>query len=91
MGVLFVPLLLAVVGYLFAIYGAGLRNRRKYRWVSAVGIGALVTTLAHSTVDFSIQIPGYAVSFAAVVAATAILAKRDMREAPRNRQKVQTR
>ncbi len=91
MGVLFVPLLLAVVGYLFAIYGAGLRNRRKYRWVSAVGISALITTLAHSTVDFSIQIPGYAVSFAAVVAATAILAKRDMREAPRNRQKVQTR
>jgi hypothetical protein len=73
LGVIFVPLFLAVVLGLFGAFITGFRKRKSLRWVSVCGLAVLVVFLLHSIVDFSIQIPGVAVSFAAIMAATVVL------------------
>jgi O-antigen ligase len=68
--------LCALVGYavLIAVFLRGLRNRHKYRFIPVMGLATLVLTSLHSIVDFSLQIPGFNVYFAAVIAATASIA-----------------
>ncbi len=63
--------LVMVVGYLtlIAAFVRGLARRRRYRFVPAMGLCALALASLHSIVDFSLQIPGLAVYFAAVMAA----------------------
>jgi hypothetical protein len=66
------PFALAVaIGYfvLIAALVRGLARRRRYRFVPAMGLCALALVSLHSIVDFSLQIPGLAVYFAAVMAA----------------------
>lgn len=46
----------------------GLRTRKRYRWAPIAGLGILSIILLHSTVDFSLQIPGFAVFSAAAMA-----------------------
>ena len=73
LGIIFVPLLLIAVVGLFLVFLSGLRKRKSLRWVSATGMAVLLLFLLHSIVDFSIQIPGVAVSFAAIMAAVVVL------------------
>lgn len=68
-GVMFPLLLILAVVTILIMLIAGLRSRKRYRWVAAAGLGVLAIVLAHSTVDFSLQIPGFAISFAAMMAA----------------------
>jgi O-antigen ligase len=67
------PFLLALaVGY-FVLVAAlihGVRDRRQFRFVPVMGLAALILASLHSIVDFSLQIPGVAVYFAAIMAAT---------------------
>jgi O-antigen ligase len=61
----------AVFGYaiLLGVCLRGLRARHKYRFIPVMGLAALVLASLHSIVDFSLQIPGFNVYFAAVMAA----------------------
>lgn len=68
LGVVFIPILLAALIGLTLAFLTGLRKRKALRWVSATGWAILVLFILHSIVDFSIQIPGVAVSFAAIMA-----------------------
>ncbi len=60
-------MLIAVLFLLFAVL-RGIRLRKSMRWLPMAGLGVLLTVILHSIVDFSIQIPGFAVWFAAVMA-----------------------
>lgn len=68
-GVIAIPLSLIVVFSLAFGFASGLGQRRSMRWAPMVGAGVLTTVLLHAAVDFSLQIPGFAVWFAAVMAA----------------------
>lgn len=66
------PFLAALaIGYtvMVGVFVRGLKVRHSLRFVPIVGVGALVLVTLHSTVDFSLQIPGVGVYFAAVTAA----------------------
>jgi O-antigen ligase len=60
-----------VIGYgvLIGAFIRGIRTRRRYRSIPTMGLSALVLVSLHSLVDFSLQIPGVGVYFAAVTAA----------------------
>lgn len=73
MGVAFVVLGGATLVVLIAVFVTGLRKRRSLRWAAATGSAVLLLYLIHSIVDFSIQIPGVAVSFALIMAACVLL------------------
>lgn len=73
LGVVFVPMLLTVVLGLSIIFLSGLRRRKSLRWASATGLAILFLFVLHSIVDFSIQIPGVAVNFAAIMAGVAVI------------------
>jgi O-antigen ligase len=67
------PFLAALaIGYfvLLAALIRGVRDRRQFRFVPVMGLAALILASLHSVVDFSPQIPGLAVYFAAIMAAT---------------------
>jgi len=66
------PFLVATaLGYaaLIGIFLRGARTRHRRRFAPIIGIAALLLTTLHSMVDFSLQIPGFAIYFAAVMAA----------------------
>jgi O-antigen ligase len=65
-------LLALAIGYfvLLAALIRGVRERRQFRFVPVMGLAALILVSLHSVVDFSLQIPGLAVYFAAIMAAT---------------------
>ncbi|HEY1942350.1 MAG TPA: O-antigen ligase family protein [Roseiarcus sp.] len=73
LGVLFLAVL--AVGYvtLAGVFVHGVRVRHKLRFAPIFGLAALVLATLHSIVDFSLQIPGFAVYFAAVMAAATTL------------------
>jgi hypothetical protein len=54
----------------------GFRTRQRYRWVPASGIGVLVLQILHNCVDFSLQNPGVAVVFAALMGGCTAIAIR---------------
>lgn len=60
----------------------GIGARRRYRWPVVAGLGALILVVAHSALDFSIQIPGFAATFAALMGAVTTIALG--RSVPRN-------
>jgi O-antigen ligase len=60
------------IGYLVLV-GAlirGVRTRHRFRCIPMMGLAALILASLHSIVDFSPQIPGVGVYFAAIMAAT---------------------
>lgn len=67
-GVVVIPLMLIAVLFLLFAVLRGIRLRKSMRWLPMAGLGVLITVILHSIVDFSIQIPGFAVWFAAVMA-----------------------
>jgi len=67
------PFLVALaIGYLvlIAAFVRGVRVRHKFCFIPVMGLAALILASLHSVVDFSLQIPGLAVYFAAIMAAT---------------------
>lgn len=67
------PFLAALaVGYLVltSVFIRGVKVRHKLRFVPVMGLAALILASLHSVVDFSLQIPGVGVYFAAIMAAT---------------------
>jgi hypothetical protein len=52
----------------------GIIDRRRFRPVPVAGLGILVLVACHSALDFSIQIPGFAATFASVMAAVSTIA-----------------
>jgi hypothetical protein len=69
LGLIF-PVALAI-GYaiLLGVLLRGARRRRRLRFAPVIGLSALVLVSLHAMVDFSLQIPGFAVYFAVVLAA----------------------
>ncbi len=59
------------IGYLvlIGVFIRGIRIRHQFRFIPVVGLAALILASLHSIVDFSLQIPGVGVYFAAVMAA----------------------
>ncbi len=60
------------IGYLVlaATFIRGAKVRRRFRFIPVMGLAALILASLHSLVDFSLQIPGVGVYFAAIMAAT---------------------
>lgn len=73
MGLFFVAALIASLSALLIAFATGLRKRRSLRWVPATGAALTLLYLIHGSVDFSLQIPGVAVSFALIMAASVTL------------------
>lgn len=71
------PVLAAVfISSLMYIFIQGVRRRRQYRFAGLVGLANMIILLIHSALDFSIQIPGFAISFACVTAPLVTLCMR---------------
>lgn len=60
---------------LVSVLVGGIAARRSLRVYPIAGLSMLVLVLAHSVIDFSLQIPGFAVVFAAVMAATVTISR----------------
>lgn len=71
LGVLFPVLTLVVVTLLARIFTTGLKSRRRFKWIPALGVGLLVQQLLHNAIDFPIQNVAIAVIFAILMAACA--------------------
>lgn len=50
------------------IFIRGALKRRNYRYASHLGLAALLLVLLHSTLDFSLQVPGFAMAYAVFLA-----------------------
>jgi hypothetical protein len=68
MGILFPVLLVSIVIYLVTVFVRCIKVRRSYRYIGGLGLSTLLLVLIHSAFDFSLQIPGFAIVFAAVLA-----------------------
>ncbi len=68
LGILFPVLLVSIVIYLVTVFFRCIKVRRSYRYIGGLGLSALLLVLIHSVFDFSLQIPGFAIVFAAVLA-----------------------
>ena len=68
-GIVFLVALAAGLAILIAVLIHGVRARRRRRFLPVGGLAALALVCLHSLVDFSLQIPGFNVYFAAVMAA----------------------
>lgn len=73
LGLVFLPLLCAAIYILARAFWLGLRQRQRERIYPAAGISAMVLVLSHSLVDFSLQIPGVSLYFAAIMAPLVVL------------------
>ncbi|WP_132528043.1 O-antigen ligase family protein [Rhizobium sp. BK376] len=67
-GIVFPILLIVALVALFIFLREGLRTRKRMRHYPALGFAMLVLVGLHSAIDFSLQIPGFAVFFAALMA-----------------------
>lgn len=76
-GVIGLAVLLLVLGKLIKIFLRGLRDRRRFRFGPAAAIGALTITVLHASVDFSIQIQGFAVFVCSTLAAGVLFSTND--------------
>lgn len=62
--------------WLSAVFIIGIRRRRSARYAGELGIASLVLIAAHSAIDFSLQISGLAIYFAAMLAPIVTLSLR---------------
>lgn len=72
-GVFFVPVVLIAYGFILRALRTGYRTRRRFRNVAVVGFGAVLFVTIHSMVDFSLQIPGMGIYFAAFLAPVIVI------------------
>lgn len=75
LGLIFAVVLILGTGTLIHIFLQGVRTRRRLRTYPLSGLAILLLVAAHSAIDFSLQIPGFAVIFAAVTAALVTISK----------------
>lgn len=75
LGWIFFALLLVGVGVLVWTLVRGIGTRRSLRAYPILGLAILVLVLAHSSIDFSVQIPGFATVFAAGLAAVVTISR----------------
>ncbi len=68
LGVLFPMILVAGVGALLRSFVICIRYRRQYRFAGEAGLAIMLMVCVHSIVDFSVQISGFAMALAAVLA-----------------------
>lgn len=68
LGAMFAAVCLVGLVALVIIFVKGVSSRRRKRAYPLLGLASLVLVAAHSAIDFSLQIPGFAVIFAAVTA-----------------------
>lgn len=70
LGLIF-PVVLVIFGLvILASFYHGYRSRKRYRQYAALGFAGTLLVAVHAVVDFSLQIPGFAVTYAAFLAAT---------------------
>jgi O-antigen ligase len=77
------PFLAAMaIGYaiLVGVFIRGIRIRHRFRYIPVMGLAVLILASLHSIVDFSLQIPGVGVYFAAIMAATVTVSLGRVRE-----------
>ncbi len=70
LGIVFPVALMISVASLSAIFLWGFKHRRRGRSYVILGICTLILVMLHATVDFSLQIPGFAIFFAALLSGT---------------------
>jgi O-antigen ligase len=69
MGLPFTLLIVAAWGLVFALLIHGIRNRRRDHFMPIAAFSVASVSIAHSLVDFSLQIPGYAIVVFALIGA----------------------
>ncbi|EJZ17231.1 O-antigen ligase family protein [Rhizobium sp. Pop5] len=69
LGIMFPVAVLLAFAVLAKVFWRGLADRRRLRHYVLLGIAATVLVALHAAVDFSLQIPGFAVFFAAFLSA----------------------
>lgn len=84
LGIAFPLLAAAVIMGLVLIFSRGIARRRQNRFAGFAGLAGLLVVAIHSALDFSLQIPGFAVSFACFLAPLATLCLRSPGGHPRN-------
>lgn len=84
LGLAFVIVTFVFLVWLIKTFIAGLRSRRRFRFGAEVGAAALLLIVLHSGFDFSLQISGLAVFFAAMLAPVVTLSLRQRRQHPRS-------
>jgi O-antigen ligase len=80
LGVPFAVVLVAGYAVLIGVFLQGLRSRRHFRFVPVMGFAALILASLHSLVDFSLEIPGVAAYFAAIMASSVTISLGRSRE-----------
>lgn len=75
LGLMFFVVLAVGVGMLVWTFVRGIGARRRLRPYPALGLAILLLVLAHSSIDFSLQIPGFAAIFAAAMAALVTISR----------------
>ncbi|TGP79516.1 O-antigen ligase domain-containing protein, partial [bacterium M00.F.Ca.ET.221.01.1.1] len=50
------------------IFIRGARRRKTYRYASHLGLAGLLLVALHSSLDFSLQVPGFAMAYAVFLA-----------------------
>lgn len=73
LGLIFVVIAVVGISALLVAHMVGLRHRRSMRPYSALGLASILLVSLHGLVDFSLEIPGMATYFAALVAATSAI------------------
>ena len=68
-----VAMFVAIAAMLLRVYGTGLRRRKSKKPVVLGGIAAILLVALHSFPDFSLQVPGFAMSFALFLGLTATI------------------
>jgi hypothetical protein len=68
LGIAFVVLAILAVSSLLFIFVTGLRTRQNFRFGAEIGMASLVLVAIHSAFDFSLQISGLAIFYAALLA-----------------------
>jgi hypothetical protein len=82
LGIIFPVVVLLVLATLLFIFWRGYHNRKRNRHYAALGLAATILVWGHALVDFSIQIPGFSVFYAAFLSgAICVCYKRTLKPA----------
>lgn len=73
LGIVFAPLLFLAIWTLGRAFCVGIVQRQRERVYPVAGIAVLILVICHSALDFSLQIPGFSLYFAAVLAPLVVL------------------
>lgn len=77
LGLGFIFIIAVALGVVLLLYFLlkGITSRRSLRVYPIAGLGVLILVLGHSLIDFSLQIPAFAIVFAAAMAALVTISK----------------